>query len=32
MTNEQPFIFHTERRLVALTGLRARNLDQLLAI
>lgn len=27
-----PFIFHTERRLVSLTGLRAYNLQQLMAI
>jgi hypothetical protein len=27
----QPFIFHTERRLVSLTGLRAKNLHELLS-
>lgn len=31
MTNgEEPFFFYTERRLVLLTGLKARNLDELL--
>jgi uncharacterized protein DUF5752 len=30
MNNLEPFIFYTERRLVALTGISARNLDQLL--
>jgi hypothetical protein len=31
MPNAQPFIFHTERRLVALTGIKAKNLPELLA-
>jgi hypothetical protein len=30
MNHTEPFVFYTERRLVALTGLRASNLDQLL--
>jgi len=30
MPNMQPFIFYTERRLVALTGLKAKNLPELL--
>ncbi|MBI4470651.1 MAG: hypothetical protein HY650_15155 [Acidobacteria bacterium] len=30
MPDHQPFKFYTERRLVALTGLRARNLEELL--
>lgn len=30
MNHTEPFVFYTERRLVALTGLRATNLDQLL--
>lgn len=30
MNHSEPFVFYTERRLVALTGLRARNLDDLL--
>lgn len=30
MNQTEPFVFHTERRLVALTGLRASNLIQLL--
>jgi hypothetical protein len=30
MNPTEPFVFYTERRLVALTGLRASNLDQLL--
>ena len=31
MPHSQPFIFYTERRLVALTGIRAKNLPELLA-
>lgn len=31
MSNPQPFIFYTERRLVVLTGLSAKNLPELLA-
>lgn len=30
MNHDEPFVFYTERRLVALTGLRANNLGQLL--
>jgi hypothetical protein len=30
MDNQQPFVFHTERRMVMLTGRRARNLVELL--
>jgi hypothetical protein len=30
MSQGEPFMFYTERRLVALTGLRARNLEELL--
>ena len=30
MNSVQPFVFHTERRLVVLTGLRASNLSELL--
>ena len=30
MNHTEPFVFYTERRLVALTGLRARNLTELL--
>ena len=30
MDNQQPFVFHTERRLVMLTGRSARNLAELL--
>jgi hypothetical protein len=32
MNHNEPFVFYTERRLVALTGLRAGNLTQLLKI
>jgi hypothetical protein len=31
MDNQEPFVFHTERRLVMLTGRSARNLEDLLA-
>jgi hypothetical protein len=31
MNHTEPFVFNTERRIVLLTGLRARNLEQLLA-
>jgi hypothetical protein len=32
MNHQEPFVFYTERRLVALTGLRASNLAQLLEL
>ena len=32
MPHSEPFVFNTERRLVVLTGQKARNLPELLAI